>query len=105
MRLPIAPLAAFVRYLGAEAQARYSTLNERERKLVLVAGSGVTAFLLFLILFSFSTTAGSYRSRTERKLVRLREAQDLADSYREAERSRQEVERQLSTGSVQLISY
>lgn len=94
-----------LRGLLSDVQAWFAGLTSRERTLVLLAGGAVTAFVVFLILFSFATGAGATRRRTEEKLAKLRETQALAESYNEAERARQEVERQLGSNAVHLISY
>ncbi len=91
--------------LLSELQARFQGLTTRERRLVLMASSAVGVFVLFLILFSFSASAAGYRRRTEEKLVKLRQVQLLAASYRESEQNRQVMERQLTTSKVSLISY
>jgi general secretion pathway protein M len=91
--------------LFSEAQARYAALTERERNLVMIASGALAAFIIFIIFFSFSATASGYRRRTEDKIAKLKEVQELAESYREAERARQDVERQLGTGAVQLITF
>jgi general secretion pathway protein M len=88
----------------AEMQARFQGLTTRERRLVLMTGSAISLFVVFLILISFSATAAGYRRRTEEKLIKLREVQALASSYRESEQDRQQTERQL-TGKISLISY
>ncbi len=89
----------------SEIQARYQALTARERRLVLMAGSAVGVFVLFLLMISFSASAAGYRRRTEEKLIKLRDAQALAASYRESEQSRQMMERQLTNSSVSLITY
>lgn len=94
-----------LRQLWAEAQARYQALSTRERRLVTIAGGAVLAFALFFTLFSFSQSASAYQRRTALKLSKLKDAQDLANTYRESERQRQMVERSLTTNAVQLISY
>jgi general secretion pathway protein M len=91
--------------LFSDAQAAFQRLSTRERRLVVLAGSAAVAFILFLILFSFSNSAAGYRRRIEEKQLKLREAQALAESYTEAERTRQDVERQLSSGAVQLSTF
>ncbi len=91
--------------LLSELQARFQGLTARERRLVLMAGSAVGVFVLFLILFSFSASAAGYRRRTEEKLLKLRDVQTLAASYRESEQNRQVMERQLASSKVSLISY
>src|SRR5688572_17142377 len=70
------------------------------------ATGGVAAlFAIFLVLLSFSSSATTYRKRTSDKLAQLQQAQALAASYRDQERVRQEVERQLSGSTISLISY
>lgn len=88
----------------AEMQARFQSLTTRERRLVLMTGSAISLFVVFLILISFSASAAGYRRRTEEKLIKLREVQALANNYRESEQDRQQTERQL-TGKISLISY
>jgi general secretion pathway protein M len=94
-----------LKQLLSDIQGWFLRLTERERIMVGVAGGMVAAFAIFLVLFSFSSSAASYRRRTASKLEQLQQAQALAASYRDQERVRQEVERQLSTSSVSLISY
>jgi len=91
--------------LLSDAQAAFGRLSTREKRLVVLAGSAVAAFVLFLILFSFSSSAADHRRRIEDHTLKLREAQALAESYSESERSRQQVEQQLSSSAVQLISF
>ena len=91
--------------LLSNIQVWFSSLTSRERTLVLLASGATAAFLVFLILFSFSASAGATRRRTEQKLSKLQEAQSLAESYREADRARQDMERQLGGGAIHLISY
>ncbi|HVE85907.1 MAG TPA: type II secretion system protein GspM [Myxococcales bacterium] len=94
-----------LKQLWSEVQAWYLRLTERERVLVAAAGGTLGAFIIFVILFSFSTSAAGYRDRTEKKLKALGQAEVLAASYADAERARQDVERQLSSSGVSLISY
>jgi len=94
-----------LKQLWSDAQAWFLRLTERERVLVSAAGATLGVFIIFLILFYFSSSASGYRDRTEKKLQRLAQAEVLASSYSDAERARQDVERQLSSNSVSLISY
>lgn len=94
-----------LRALFADAQAAFQRLSTRERRLVTLAGGAVVTFILFIVFFSFSSSAAGYRRRIDEKQLKLREAQALAESYTDAERTRQDVERQLSSGAVQLISF
>jgi general secretion pathway protein M len=89
----------------AYVQAWFSGLTTRERRLVAIAAGAVCAFVLFIVFYSFSSTAAATRKRTETKIAQLQQVQALAASYREAEQARQNVERQLSQSDVQLISY
>lgn len=91
--------------LFAELQSRFQALTPRERTLVSVAGGAVSVFILFVMLFSFASTSSSIQRRTEEKLLKLRDAQALAENYAENTRQREATERQLSTNAVQLISY
>ncbi|HYV45041.1 MAG TPA: type II secretion system protein GspM [Myxococcaceae bacterium] len=91
--------------IWGELQSWFLRLTERERVLVSAAGATLGVFIVFGILFSFSSSATSIRERTEKKLKQLEQAEALAASYSDAERARQDVERQLSTNAVSLISY
>jgi general secretion pathway protein M len=91
--------------LLADAQAWFSRLTQRERMLVLGAGGGLLAFILFLVLFSFGSSADSTRRRIKTKSETLAKVQELAANYGQAEAARQDVERQLSGNNVRLISY
>ena len=94
-----------IRGLLNDAKAWFERLSTRERQMVLATGGAVLAFVLFLILFSFSNSASGYRKRTDQKLAKLREVQTLAASYRQATDSRQAVEQQLTSSDVRLMSY
>jgi|SRR6218665_11560 len=94
-----------LRELLNDAKAWFERLTSRERNMVLATSGAVLAFVLFLILFSFSNTASGYRKRTDQKLGKLREVQVLAASYREATQERQGMEQQLTGSNVRLISY
>ncbi len=94
-----------IRGLLNEARAWFDRLSIRERRMVLATGGAVLAFVLFIILFSFSNSADAYRKRTDQKLAKLREVQTLAASYRQATEARQAVEQQLTASNVRLMSY
>lgn len=91
--------------LLSDAWAWYQGRPDRERSMLAVAAGAVTVFVLFLVFFSFASSATAYERRTESKLLKLREAQTLAASYSEAQRSREQLEGQLSRSNVSLISY
>jgi len=94
-----------LRLLWSDLQAWYLRLNPRERVLVTTAGSVGVVVLTFLILFLLSTSADGTRRRTESKLQRLAEAEQLATGYAEAERARKQAEAALTTSDVSLITY
>jgi general secretion pathway protein M len=94
-----------IRELLNEARAWFERLTGRERQMVLGVGAAAVAFVVLVILLSFSNSANAYRKRTEQKLGKLREVQALAASYRQATQERQAVEQQLTASNVRLISY
>ncbi len=61
--------------------------------------------MTFLVLFLLSTSADATRRRTESKLQRLAEAEQLATGYAEAERARKQAEAALTAGDVSLLTY
>jgi general secretion pathway protein M len=61
-------------------------------------------FLVFLVLCLLSSSAAATRRRTESKLHRLAEAEQLATGYAEAERARKQAEAALTAGEVGLVS-
>jgi general secretion pathway protein M len=89
----------------ANALAAFGRLSERERKLVTIGGIALLAFILFFATFSFINTGAKYRRTTASKLEMLREAQELAQSYDQAQAARREAERDLTANTVSLTSY
>jgi general secretion pathway protein M len=94
-----------IRQLLNDLRARFEQLSTRERRLVTAAGSAVLVFILFLTLLSFSSSANGYRRRTQDKLAKLQQVQQLADSYNQATAARNAVEQQLNSSDVRLLSY
>ena len=94
-----------IRQLLARLQGSYATLSSREQKMVAGAGGAGILFVLFLVIFGFSTSANAIRSRTAGKLTRLQEVQDLAATYREAKGVQEAMEQRLASSNVRLISY
>lgn len=94
-----------IRQLLNDLRARFEQLSTRERRLVMAAGSAVLIFILFITLLSFSNSANSYRKRTQDKLAKLQQVQQLADSYNQATAARNAVEQQLSSSDVRLLTY
>lgn len=86
-------------------QNTFATLSVRERRLVAIAGVAVTAFIVFIVMLSFSNKADAIRARTVTKLHKLDEVQQLAAGYREARATQDATERQLASSNVRLISY
>jgi general secretion pathway protein M len=93
------------RQLLTDLRSRWDQISPREQRLLMVAGGAVLAFSLFLTLFSFSNSAASYRSRTQNKLAKLQEVQQLAASYNQATAARNAIEAQLSSNDVSLLTY
>jgi general secretion pathway protein M len=91
--------------LIARLQASFSTLSQREKRLVSIAGGAIAAFLLFVVIHSFSSKADSIRERTQQKLRKLDEVQTLALGFRDTEAKRLAVESQLKQSNIRLISY
>jgi len=94
-----------MRELLAKLQASFSTLSQRERRMVTVGGAAAAVFILFLIVHSFSVKADAIRDRTAQKLRKLDEVQSLALGFRETEAKRLSVESQLKSSNIRLISY
>jgi general secretion pathway protein M len=94
-----------VKELIARLQASFSTLSQRERRLVVVAAAGITAFTLFMVVHTFSTKADSLRSMITQKSRDLDEIQALALGFRETEAKRLAVETQLKQSNIRLITY
>ncbi|MDY7225449.1 type II secretion system protein GspM [Hyalangium rubrum] len=93
------------RQLFTDLRTRWEQLSGREQRLLMAAGGAVIAFALFVTLFTFTTTAAGYRSRTQTKLAKLQEVQQLAASYNEATSARNSIEQQLSSNDVSLLTY
>ncbi|XXF75985.1 type II secretion system protein GspM [Myxococcaceae bacterium GXIMD 01537] len=94
-----------LRELLNQAQLAFERLSARERRMVTVMGAALLAFVLFITIFSFASSAARYRSRTADKMAKLQEVQVLAASYRDAQQARQAMEQQLTAANVQLITY
>jgi general secretion pathway protein M len=94
-----------IKNLFSPLQARWAQLSTREQRLLLLMGGAVSLFILFVIIFSFSSSAASTTRRTEAKLSQLRQVQELAANYNQAEQQRRAAEQQLSRGDFRLISY
>jgi general secretion pathway protein M len=94
-----------LRLLWSDLQAWYLRLNPRERVMVSAAGGITVVVVAFVVLFLLSTSADNTRRRTETKLQRLSEAEQLAAGFAEAERARKQAEAALTAGDVSLLTY
>ncbi|MBX5483817.1 MAG: type II secretion system protein M [Myxococcaceae bacterium] len=83
----------------------FAQLSTREKRLVTGTGAAVGVFILFLIFAGFQSAASRHRRAIETGLQNVQVIEALAANYRESERERQSVERQLSQSNLQLISY
>lgn len=94
-----------LRFLWADVQAWYLRLNPRERVMVTSAAAATVVVVTFIVLFLLSSSADATRRRTEGKLQRLAEAEQLATGYAEAERVRKQAEAALTSSDVALPTY
>src|SRR4051794_6448207 len=94
-----------LRQLFNDLRLRFEQLSGRERRLVTAAAAAVLVFILFITLYSFSSSANGYRRRTQDKLAKLQEVQQLAASFNEATAARNSIEQQLTSNDVRLLSY
>ncbi len=94
-----------LRLLWADLQAWYLRLSARERVMVTAAGGATVVVLTFIVLFLLSSSADATRRRTQSKLQRLAEAEQLAAGYAEAERARKQAEAALTSSDVSLPTY
>ena len=93
------------RQLLNSLQSSFSTLSSRERKLVSIGSAVVGLFVIFLVTWSFSSSADAIRKHTATKMSRLEEVQELAATYRDAKGVQEAMEGRLAASNVRLISY
>lgn len=91
--------------LIAQLQATFATLSSREKMMVGGAGVAVAIFIVFLVTWNFSTTADAIRKRTQTKIARLEQVNDLAATYRDAKAVQDAMEQRLAQSNIRLISY
>ena len=94
-----------LRLLLADLQAWFLRLNPRERMMVTSAGAATVSVVIFVTLFLLSSSADATRHRTQVKLQRLAEAEQLAAGYAEAERARKQAEAALTSSDVALPTF
>lgn len=85
--------------------AAFNTLSQRERRLVALCGTAVAAFVIFLVMWSFSSKADDIKRRTATKARLLEQVQTLASTYREGKAVQEAMERQLAASNVRLVSF
>ncbi len=89
----------------ANIEAWLATLSERERRLVGIGGVALAGFVVFLLLFGFSSSADAIRARTQAKATKLSEVRELAAGYGAQKAAQDEIERQLAASNVRLTSF
>ncbi len=94
-----------MRQLLNNLQNSFSTLSSRERRIVMIGGAALGFFIVFLVTWNFSSTADAIRKRTQNKLGRLEEVQELAATYRDAKGVQEALEQRLAASNIRLISY
>jgi general secretion pathway protein M len=97
-------MAAFANLQNSLAGS-FSTLSQRERRMVIIAGVALGAFVIFMVTMSFSNKANAIRRRTAEKIAKLEEVQTLAAGYNQQKASQDALERQLAASNVRLMSY
>ena len=90
------------RQLLNDLRTRFEQLSAREKRLVMAAGGAVLIFILFLTVMSFSNSANTHRRRTQEKLPKLQQVQQLAASYNQATAARNAMVNYASTLSAHL---
>ena len=94
-----------MRQLINNLQSSFATLSARERRMVLIAASALGLFIVFMVTWSFSSSADAIRKRTQNKIARLDEVQELAATYRDAKGVQEAMEQRLASSNIRLISY
>ena len=94
-----------LRSASANAQAYFSTLTQRERRIV---GGGIVAvlgFIIFVTTFSLRARSDTLRTHIKDKTAQLEQVQELAGTFRDADNARQQVELSLRASNVRLATY
>lgn len=94
-----------MRQLINNLQSSFATLSARERRMVLIAASALGLFIVCMVTWSFSSSADAIRKRTQNKIARLDEVQELAATYRDAKGVQEAMEQRLASSNIRLISY
>jgi len=91
--------------LQTSLSASFTTLSQRERRMVVAAGLALLCFAVFMVLLSFSNKANAIRRRTQEKIAKLEEVHALASGYGAQKAAQEALERQLTASNVRLISF
>jgi hypothetical protein len=84
----------------------YSRLSERDRLLLVMMGLALSAFAVFISGVSLGRAAQKRSDRIASKSQQLREVSQLTVGYRQAEQTRQDLERRLKDHAMKnLFSY
>ena len=91
--------------LTASVSASFTTLSQRERRMLVAAGLALLLFVAFMVLMGFSNRGAAIRRRTQEKIAKLEEVQSLAAGFGNQKAAQEALERQLAGSNVRLISY
>ena len=91
--------------LQTSVSASFTTLSQRERRMVVAAGLTLLCFAVFMVLFSFSNRANAIRRRTQEKITKLEEVNTLALGYGAQKAAQEALERQLAGSNIRLMSF
>jgi type II secretory pathway component PulM len=101
----IARLLERLRTLWADAQAWLSAASPRERRLVLLAGSGVLLFVVLVVWVSFSSAIRNAAADLDEKHSDFEKISRLAASYGALEQERQLLEARLRQSPPALMTF
>lgn len=93
-----------LRRLFAEANAAYSRLQPRERKLVTVGGLFALVAITLLVSFAVSSAVTRRETRIDLKITQLEEFRRSMGGFRAAEQERSTLETRLKGAPVRLFS-
>lgn len=91
--------------LQASVSASFTTLSQRERRMVVIAGLALLCFAVFMVLFGFSNRGNAIRRRTQEKIAKLEEVNALTAGFGAQKAIQENLERQLAASNVRLISF
>lgn len=91
--------------LTTSVSSSFTTLSQRERRMVVAAGLALLLFAVFMVLMGFANRGNAIRRRTQDKLAKLEEVHALAAGYGAQRAAQESLERQLAASNVRLISF